>query len=107
MNLRNLLAGYWMSGLLDQWVIEKNMLSIKVKIKQIIPFFIIKQTLASTKKQRCIQNPVQNLRQSSAEELKGLPGPHLHIWIEVIWFLSLLIKKRFSPEIVRSVTGFN
>ena len=86
--------------LLDGWVIEKHMLSIKARNKQTTSFFIktLAQTLASTKKQRCIQSLVKHLRRGSSGDLAVLPN----LWVKVIWFLSLLIKQRFSPEILRT-----
>ena len=90
--------------LLDGWIIEKNMLSIKAKIKQIISFFIKEQTLASTKKQRRIQNPVKHLWRSSSGEFKGLPDPHPHPHLV---FVTVNQVEVFSRNITLSVTGFN
>ena len=68
-------------------------------------FFIKKQALASTtKKQRCIRNPVKHLRRSSSGELKGLPDslPHPHLV-----FVTVNQVEVFSRNITLSVTGFN
>ena len=99
--------------LLDGWLIEKNVLSIKVKIKQIISFFIKnQQTLASTKKQRCIQNPVKQLRRSFQQNWKGSLihiwlldlHPHPHLVFVTVNKVELEVS---SQNITPSVTRFN
>ena len=49
------------------------------------------QTLASSKNQRCIQSLSNNSL-----------SYRILIFFEIIWFLSLLIKQRFSTEILRT-----
>ena len=49
------------------------------------------QTLASTKNQICIQSLSNNSL-----------SYRILIFVEIIWFLSLLIKQRFSTEILRT-----
>ena len=80
--------------LLNGWVIEKNILSIKPRNKQTTSFFkkTLAQTLASNKKQRRIQ---REPCQTSKKELF-----RRFVTADVIWFLSLLI--RFSPKILRT-----
>ena len=67
------LASYWRYWMAVE--LKKNMLLIKAKNKQITFFFIktLPQTLASTKKKRCIQSPVKHLRRSSSGGLARWP----------------------------------
>ena len=86
------------------WVVKKNMLSIKAKNKQITFFFIktLAQNLASTKNQRCIQNPVKHL-------IRGLIRRYGMAAGSLGWgYLAFVtVNQVFSQNILHSVTGFN
>ena len=70
-----------------------SILIINKSKKQTTSFYIkpLAQALAGSKEQRYNQSLIKHLRSSSGD-LARLPD----LCVEFIWFLSLIIKKRFS-----------